>query len=237
MGRQAPSRPEAGGRLLGEGRRSRRQRGGLRRERRPGRRSDAVVLRHEPHPRTVRGPARGRAEIWVDGRLVRTMDLYAPIGASPRSSWRPASPQGRARRARGGARNASPRQPRGARVAIDRWVVTERAERGRADANEPRPRAERVTGGSNGSFPARSRAALDSSTASHERGSIACRRGSWSVSPKVRCSATAGTCSSWRSAATSRRDRSRRRWSSSIRTPSRSCIASSSGPAPKCSRR
>ena len=42
--------------------------------------------------RTLRGPAMGRAEVWVDGALTRVVDLYAPSPTFPPSGWRTGSP-------------------------------------------------------------------------------------------------------------------------------------------------
>ena len=81
----------------------------------------------------VRGPAGGRAKVWVDGRPVRTIDLYAPerrfepievaagLGDGPH-------------RARVVVLKDRHRASRGHEVAIDRWIVSYRPERGRHHA-------------------------------------------------------------------------------------------------------
>jgi lysozyme len=86
----------------------------------------------------LRGPARGRAEIWVDGRRLRTVDLYAPdrrLASIPVVAGLAEGPH----RARvvvlGTHRGAS----RGSGVAIDRWVVTYRPERNRKPAAHGHP--------------------------------------------------------------------------------------------------
>jgi lysozyme len=78
----------------------------------------------------LRGPAGGRAEIWIDGRRVRIVDLYAPdrgfasipvavgLGEGPHT-------------AQVVVLGTHHPESRGSGVAIDRWVVTYRPERGR----------------------------------------------------------------------------------------------------------
>jgi GH25 family lysozyme M1 (1,4-beta-N-acetylmuramidase) len=79
---------------------------------------------------TLRGPTRGQAEIVVDGRSVRTIDLYAPERgfASIRVASGLAEGPHTARVVVLGTRH---RASEGSGVAIDRWVVTYRPERGR----------------------------------------------------------------------------------------------------------
>ena len=80
--------------------------------------------------RTLRGPARGQAEIWVDGRRVRTIDLYATdrrYASILVASGLAEGPHTARVVVLGTHRRASD----GSAVAIDRWVVTYRAERGR----------------------------------------------------------------------------------------------------------
>ncbi len=72
--------------------------------------------------RTLRGPAMGRAQIWVDGALVRVVDLYSPaeafattrLAAGLVDGWHTARIV-----VVGTHRSASS----GNRVAIDRWLV------------------------------------------------------------------------------------------------------------------
>jgi lysozyme len=79
---------------------------------------------------TLRGPTRGQAEIFVDGRRVRTIDLYAPERgfASIRVASGLAEGPHSARVVVLGTRH---RASEGSGVAIDRWVVSYRPERGR----------------------------------------------------------------------------------------------------------
>jgi hypothetical protein len=79
---------------------------------------------------TLRGPTRGRAEIWVDGRRARTIDLYASEHgfASVRVASGLAEGPHTARVVVLGTHH---RASTGSGVAIDRWVVTYRPERGR----------------------------------------------------------------------------------------------------------
>ena len=79
---------------------------------------------------TLRGPARGRAEIWVDGRRVRTIDLYAPERrfASIRVASGLAQGPHTAKVVVLGTHHGA---SGGSGVVIDRWVVTYRPERGR----------------------------------------------------------------------------------------------------------
>ncbi len=79
---------------------------------------------------TLRGPTRGQAEILVDGRSVRTIDLYAPERgfASVRVASGLAEGPHTARVVVLGTHH---RASEGSGVAIDRWVVTYRPERGR----------------------------------------------------------------------------------------------------------
>jgi hypothetical protein len=81
----------------------------------------------------VRGPAGGRARVWIDGRPIRTIDLYAPerrfepievaagLGDGPH-------------RARVVVLKDRHHASRGHEVAIDRWIVSYRPERGRHHA-------------------------------------------------------------------------------------------------------
>ena len=78
----------------------------------------------------LRGPARGQAEIWVDGSRVRTVDLYAPdrrLVSIPVVAGLAEGPHRAKVVVLGTHRGAS----RGSGVAIDRWVVTYRPERNR----------------------------------------------------------------------------------------------------------
>jgi GH25 family lysozyme M1 (1,4-beta-N-acetylmuramidase) len=80
--------------------------------------------------RTLRGPAKGRAEIWVDGRRVRTIDLYArsrQFASIPIATGLADGPHIARVVVLGTHRGAS----EGSGVAIDRWVVAYRPERGR----------------------------------------------------------------------------------------------------------
>ena len=80
--------------------------------------------------RTLRGPAKGRAKIWVDGRHVRTIDLYAPTrryASIPVASGLADGPHVARIVVLGTHRPAS----EGSVVAIDRWIVAYRPERGR----------------------------------------------------------------------------------------------------------
>jgi GH25 family lysozyme M1 (1,4-beta-N-acetylmuramidase) len=79
---------------------------------------------------TLRGPTRGQAEIWVDGRRVRTIDLYAPEHGF--ASVRVASGLAEGPHiARVVVLGTHHRASDGSGVAIDRWVITYRPERGR----------------------------------------------------------------------------------------------------------
>jgi Carbohydrate esterase 2 N-terminal len=79
---------------------------------------------------TLRGPTLGRAEILVDGHRVRTIDLYAPergftsVGVASGLAEGPHT-------VRVVVLGTHHRASRGSGVAIDRWVVTYRPERGR----------------------------------------------------------------------------------------------------------
>jgi len=87
--------------------------------------------------RTLRGPARGRGEIWLDGRRVRTVDLYAPRRRYVSILVAAGLADGPhvARVVVLGTRH---RASEGTGVPIDRWVVTYRPERGRpANAGAP----------------------------------------------------------------------------------------------------
>ena len=88
--------------------------------------------------RMLRGPARGQAEIWVDGRRVRTVDLYAPdrrLVSIPVVAGLAEGPHRAKVVVLGTHRGAS----RGSGVAIDRWVVTYRPERNRKPAAHGHP--------------------------------------------------------------------------------------------------
>jgi lysozyme len=88
--------------------------------------------------RMLRGPARGQAEIWVDGRRVRTVDLYAPdrrLVSIPVVAGLAEGPHRAKVVVLGTHRDAS----RGSGVAIDRWVVTYRPERNRKPAAHGHP--------------------------------------------------------------------------------------------------
>lgn len=80
--------------------------------------------------RTLRGPARGRAEIWVDGHRTRTIDLYA-IDRRYVSILVASGLAEGPHTARVVVLGTHRRASEGSGVAIDRWVVTYRAERGR----------------------------------------------------------------------------------------------------------
>jgi hypothetical protein len=78
----------------------------------------------------LRGPARGLAEIWVDGHRVRRVDLYSPdrgLVSIPVAVGLAEGPHSAKVVVLGTHRGAS----RGSGVAIDRWVVMYRPERGR----------------------------------------------------------------------------------------------------------
>ena len=72
--------------------------------------------------RALRGPAMGRAKIWVDGALMRVVDLYSPAAAFATVRLAAGLVDG-SHTARivveGTHRSASS----GNRVAIDRWLV------------------------------------------------------------------------------------------------------------------
>jgi lysozyme len=96
--------------------------------------------------RAVRGPARGRAQIWLDGTRVRTVDLYAPTGRF--TSIRVASGLEPGRHivrviVLGTHRPAS----QGSAVTIDRWVVAEgpgpRHEKPRSNTRPTKPHHEK----------------------------------------------------------------------------------------------
>ncbi len=79
---------------------------------------------------TLRGPTGGRAEIWVDGRRVRTIDLYAPERGF--ASIRVASGLAEGPHiAKIVVLGTHHRASEGSGVVIDRWVVSYRPERGR----------------------------------------------------------------------------------------------------------
>jgi len=84
--------------------------------------------------RAVRGPARGRAQIWLDGTLVRTVDLYAPTRRFASIHVASGLAHG-SHVARvvvlGTHRHAS----QGSAVTIDRWVVAEGPPSVKAHAN------------------------------------------------------------------------------------------------------
>jgi GH25 family lysozyme M1 (1,4-beta-N-acetylmuramidase) len=81
----------------------------------------------------VQGPAGGRAKVWVDGRHVRTIDLYAPkrrfepVGLAAGLADGP-------HRARLVVLKERHRKSNGHEVAVDRWIVSYRPERGRHHA-------------------------------------------------------------------------------------------------------
>jgi GH25 family lysozyme M1 (1,4-beta-N-acetylmuramidase) len=94
--------------------------------------------------RAVSGPARGRAQIWLDGTHVRTVDLYASTRRF--TSIRVASGLAPGRHVArvivlGTHRHAS----QGSAVTIDRWVVAEgpRHEEPRSNARPTKPRNEK----------------------------------------------------------------------------------------------
>ena len=81
----------------------------------------------------VQGPAGGRAKVWVDGRHVRTVDLYSPKRRFEQVGLAAGLSQG-PHRARLVVVKERHRRSRGHEVAIDRWIVTYRPERGRQHA-------------------------------------------------------------------------------------------------------
>ncbi|HUF58530.1 MAG TPA: GH25 family lysozyme [Actinomycetota bacterium] len=94
--------------------------------------------------RAVFGPARGRAQIWLDGARLRTVDLYAPTRRFV--SIRVASGLTHGRHvARVVVLGTRHRASQGIAVAIDRWVVAQGSEdhRGRPEARPGRPRREK----------------------------------------------------------------------------------------------
>jgi hypothetical protein len=87
----------------------------------------------------LRGPALGQAEIRVDGRRVRTVDLYASdrrLAAIPVIAGLAQGPHTATVVVLGTHSGAS----RGSGVAIDRWVVSYRPERGRTPEQHGQPR-------------------------------------------------------------------------------------------------
>ncbi|MGH2641950.1 MAG: GH25 family lysozyme [Actinomycetota bacterium] len=79
---------------------------------------------------TLRGPAGGRAEIRVDGRRARTIDLYAPERGFASVLVASGLAEG-PHTAKVVVLGTHHRASEGSGVAIDRWVVTYRPERGR----------------------------------------------------------------------------------------------------------
>jgi hypothetical protein len=82
----------------------------------------------------VRGPARGRAQIWIDGTHVRTVDLYAPtrrFGSIRVASDLTHGPHVARVVVLGTNRPAS----QGSAVTIDRWLVPEEPPNEKAHAN------------------------------------------------------------------------------------------------------
>ena len=110
--------------------------------------------------RAAFGPARGRAQIWLDGTRLRTVDLYAPTRRFV--SIRVASGLTHGHHvARVVVLGTRHRASQGIAVTIDRWVVAERVGGPQGSAGgatrEAAAREEaRVTGGRQSSFPARS---------------------------------------------------------------------------------
>ncbi|HEX5938240.1 MAG TPA: GH25 family lysozyme [Actinomycetota bacterium] len=81
----------------------------------------------------VRGPAGGRATVWVDGRHVRTIDLYAPSSRVEPVEVAAGLADG-PHQARLVVQKERNRASKGREVAIDRWIVSYRPERGRPHA-------------------------------------------------------------------------------------------------------
>jgi GH25 family lysozyme M1 (1,4-beta-N-acetylmuramidase) len=81
----------------------------------------------------VRGPAGGRAAVWLDGERVRTIDLYAPRRRFEPIAVAAGLPQG-PHDARVVVMRERHRASKGHEVAIDRWIVSYRPERGRRHA-------------------------------------------------------------------------------------------------------
>ena len=95
--------------------------------------------------RAVFGPARGRAQIWLDGARLRTVDLYAPTRRFV--SIRVASDLRHGRHvARVVVLGTRHRASQGVAVTIDRWVVAEGSEdlTGRPEARPGKPRREKT---------------------------------------------------------------------------------------------
>ena len=91
--------------------------------------------------RAVLGPAGGRAQIWLDGAHVRTVDLYAPTRRF--ASIRVASDLKHGRHvARVVVLGTRHRASQGSAVTIDRWVVAEgpRSEKAHPEARPGKPR-------------------------------------------------------------------------------------------------
>ncbi len=90
--------------------------------------------------RAVRGPARGRAQIWLDGKHVRTIDLYAPTRRFTTIRVASGLAQGH-HVARVIVLGTHRRASRGSAVTIDRWVVAEgsRRERPHASSSSRKP--------------------------------------------------------------------------------------------------
>ena len=94
--------------------------------------------------RAVRGPARGRAQIWLDGKHVRTVDLYAPTRRF--TTIRVASGLAPGRHvARVIVLGTHRRASRGSAVTIDSWVVAEgsRREKHHSIPSSTKPRHEK----------------------------------------------------------------------------------------------
>jgi GH25 family lysozyme M1 (1,4-beta-N-acetylmuramidase) len=89
---------------------------------------------------TLRGPAGGRAEILVDGRHVRTLDLYAPDRRRVAVRIVAGLAQG-PHTATVVVLETRHGKSRGTHVAIDRWVVAYRPERSRSTEGHGRPHA------------------------------------------------------------------------------------------------
>jgi len=94
--------------------------------------------------RTVLGPAKGRARIWLDGSQVRTLDLYAPTRRF--ATIRIASGLTQRRHlVRVVVLGTRSRASRGSAVTIDRWVVAEGRwnEDARSEARPGKPKHEK----------------------------------------------------------------------------------------------
>ena len=122
MGRSNTRRSQARSRRVGRGDQPVRERRQLRDQRRRRGVHEAAVPGDGVSLRTLRGPAMGRAQIWVDGALVRVVDLYSPAEAFATTRLAAGLVDGwhTARIVVVGTHRAA---SSGNRVAIDRWLV------------------------------------------------------------------------------------------------------------------